>query len=360
MAEVAGGARGWSVDAYRPGDEHEILALFNSGFGQARTLATWYWRFRDNPLGGPLASVARRDSDGRLVGTYMCLPFRLNVSGRALPAAQVVDLVVHPDHRRQGMFERMARHSYEQLGALGYRAEVAFPNPTAMSYPGFTRTLGWSPLSTIRRTGARLDLGRPLRRLLRLPWLANTANATWRVRLARALERRRRASAHAGFEFRTSTAAPEGCDRLWDACRESQGLSFWKDAGYLRWRYDANPDHDFTYGCLTRAGELVALAVALERDDAVILCELLVAGRDPAAGRGLVAEMCGLAFRRRMRSISYYGHDDGYLASVLEGFSTAREAENVLVGHPLAGDARVAMSPAQARWTIAYGDADFV
>lgn len=359
MAESAGPVHAWSVGPYRDGDDEEILALFNSGFGQQRTLATWRWRFRDNPAGGPLASVARHREDGRIVGTYLCLPFGLDLDGERVPAAQVVDLVVHPDFRKQGMFEAMAHHSYAMLEGMGCRVQVAFPNPTAMSYPGFTRTLGWAPVALLRRYSARLDFERPLRRVLRAAAPARGLNAVLRALLGPLLAG---GSGAAGGEFRftRSRTLPDDYEGLWQACRGSLGLSFWKDAAYLRWRYDENPDHEFTYSTLHRSGKLVALAVSLEQDGAETICELLAAGLDAVAGRSLVARMRGEAFRLRRRSIGWYGNETAFAAGALRGMTGAREHGNVLVVHAH-GDAELAAKlTASARWALAYGDPDFV
>lgn len=338
----------------------EVLALFREGFGRPRSAELWRWRFRDNPMGGPLASIARLDADGRVVGCYLCLPFRLDLGGRPEPAVQVVDLVVHPGYRRQGMFEAMARHSYEMLGGLGYRALVAFPNPTAMSYPGFTRTLGWSPLCQTRRFTALLGIERAARKVLRLPAAARAANAGYRWLRGGGVARARREAVVAGAEYRTSGRLPEGYEALWDSCRGTRGPAFWKDAAYLRWRYDAHPELRFTYAFLVREGRLAAMAVTLDRDGARMMCELLAERGSVPLARSLVTEVCAEAFHAGVRSVGYYGCDEPFLAAVLRGFSRSRESENVLVGHAL-GDGAVAeaMSREQA-WGLSFGDPDFV
>ena len=364
MPERPAVERTWSLVSYRPGDEHEILELFNTGFGQQRTMATWNWRFLANPYGGPFASLARRNSDGKLVGAYLCIPFQLAVDGQPELSFQGVDLIVSPECRKQGMFESMARHTYELLREAGGRALVAFPNPTAMSYPGFTRTLDWKPAAELKTYTRRLGLERPLRAMLKLPVLARAANAGFRAftkrQLERELARRPEADNHA-TQFHMHTSVPPGCDELWDDCRAQQRLSFWKDSAYLRWRYDQDPDYDFEYACLTQAGRLIALAVVHHRDGVAVVCELLVAGRDVRTGRRLVAELCRAQFRARARSVSFLGHDAGFHTSILAGFSLSPVIHNVLVVRALEGAEPLERTMSQPdAWTLTYGDADFV
>ncbi len=363
MREPRRELREWALGPYRAGDEREILELFNAGFDKDRSLATWNWRFQSNPYGGPFASLARRNADGRLVGTYMCLPFKLAVDGNPVLAFQIVDLVVHPEYRKQGMFEQMARHSYEMLAVAGGRAIVAFPNPTAMSYPGFTHTLGWKPLCGVRRFTLRLDLEQPLRKLLRIPWLARGLNTAFRAvtaaRQQQDLRRLVRASPDS-LRFFYSREAPPGCDSLWDTCRQQQRLSFWKDAEYLRWRYDLNPDHEFAYAGLMREHELIAMSVLLERDGAVMLCELLVAGQEVLVGQRLIAEIQQKCIEARSRTLGFLGHNSGFHASVLKDLSVGSVIENVLVGRAIDDDALEALLRTSENWSVTYGDPDFV
>lgn len=352
----------WFVDDFRDGDETTILELFNTGFGKERSLRLWRWRFAEGPDGGPLASVARRYDDQRVVGCYMAIPFRLSVAGESVPAAQIVDLVVHPDYRKQGMFEQMAKHSYESFATRGFRVELAFPNPGAQSYPGFIRTLSWTRIAELRRFTRRLDLLRPLEQVLRLALLARLAHALLqplrRAQLAQA--HRRTVAATAGLEFRVSTRLPAAYDALWESCRDVGTVQFWKDRAYLEWRYEHHPEERFEYLCLMRGETLAALAVTHARDGIANVCELLVPGGDPQLSRRLLEEAALLAMNRGHRSLQFFAQPGQFPADRVEGFAPAREVDNVLVGRAI-GDTTVTVALAHpAGWFLSYGDPDFV
>ena len=353
--------REWVIKRYEDGDEAAILALFNREFGLERSLEHWRWQFKRNPYGGPFASQARRKSDGALLGTHVVMPFQLNVKGRPVLAAQTLDLVVHPEYRRQGIFESTARDCFESFKPADVRAVVAFPNTS--SYPGFVRTLGWMRLLTPTHFALRLDLTDALGGKLPLRWVAKMLNAGFRFYLGLRLgtqDGTNRRSRNGGIRHDVSTKVPEGYDRLWEKQRSQEVLSIWKDSRYFAWRYDENPDHDFTYHSLMREGEMIALAVAVERDRTITLCELIVADRDVATGRRLIQEIGRFYFGRRARAIHFLGHDRGFFAAMLSGFRSRPATENVFVGRALEDPELNELMSHQENWTITFGDADFV
>ena len=179
--------REWDVEGWHPGDEAAILELFRAEFGRERTLAHWRWKFLENPCGGPFISLAWHRQRHQLVGNQVLMPFPLCAGGRRLLAGHSLDLVVHHDFRRQGVFERTGRHAEEYLRQQGGEALVAFPN--ASSYPGFVRSLGWKRILEPTMWKRRLGLRAKLERRLRVPALAAAVDAVFRSRTGGVLRR---------------------------------------------------------------------------------------------------------------------------------------------------------------------------
>ena len=111
------GERTWKTRRYQPGDERDLLALFNRVFGKQRSLEHWRWQFERNPYAPPTLIVARRESDGLLAGSHVVMPIALNTAGTRVLAGHTLDLVVHEDFRRQGLFETTARECFVWLPA---------------------------------------------------------------------------------------------------------------------------------------------------------------------------------------------------------------------------------------------------
>src|SRR5438552_2402600 len=67
----------FTVRSFRPGDETQILDLFNRSFPHApRSIEHFRWKYQRNPFGNERISLAF-DPDGRLVGHYAGYPVRL-------------------------------------------------------------------------------------------------------------------------------------------------------------------------------------------------------------------------------------------------------------------------------------------
>jgi hypothetical protein len=349
------------LERYQAGDETGLLELFATVFGKSRSLEHWTWQFKRNPYGGPFVSLARRGRDRAVVGGYSVMPVMLNFLGRPVPACQSVDTAVHPDARGQRIFEKTATDCYEWCAGAGLQAVVGFPN--ANSYPGFVRSLGWKRIVFPTAHVLRLSLEGGLRKLSGIGWLSSPLDACYRLgmrlKLAGRLAVLRRGAGKAA-RFQVAAAVPAGYEQLWNTWKTQEVLSIWKDSKYFAWRYDQNPDHRFSYLYLTRDGEIPALAVAVEIDRALALCELIVGDRDVMTGRLLVGEICHHALARGLRAVRFLGHDAGLFDDVLEGFEHHRSYANVFAGRALAPGPIGEELPHADRWTVTFGDGDFV
>jgi hypothetical protein len=351
----------WRLERYQPGLETGVLALFTSVFGRARSVEHWRWQFLDNPYGGPFVSTARRERDGAVVGSYSVMPLQLNFAGRPISACQSVDTAVDPAFRGQRMFEKTATDCYEWCASAGLQAVVGFPN--ASSYPGFVRSLGWSRIVFPTQHVLRLSVAHGLKRVLKVGLLAAVVDGLWRAWMGARLALRHallRRLVTRDARFTVADTVPEGYEALWNAWRAQEVLSVWKDSAYFRWRYDRNPDRRFTYPHLVDGTDIPALAVATEIDGALVLCELMVAGRDVAMGRLLVNRICAWAASRGLRAVTFLGHDAGLFADVLEGFEHATSYTNVFGGRAFAEGTLAAALPHADNWTVTFGDGDFV
>jgi len=352
--------RDWVVEPYRPGDETAIIDLFRSEFGRERSLAHWRWKFLENPYGGPFISLAWHREKRFLVGNQVLMPFQLCVEGRPLLGGHSLDLVVHHDFRRQGVFEQTALQAFETLRQAGGAVLVAFPN--ASSYPGFVRTLHWRRILEPRLWKQRLGVRRKLGRMLRVPLAAQAADAAYRLASRQALERRARArrTDTPGVEVRHLDRLPESTDALWDRERRVVDLSLWKDRAYLAWRYEKNPDHRFVFHALFAGEVLEGLVVSTESAGIALLCELIVPSRSIALGRRLLAEVSLHHDRAGVDEIHFLGHDAGFDTEVFEGFESRPAPENVFVGRAIEDEELTTRMADPGRWTLSYGDGDFV
>lgn len=213
------------IRAYRPGDEHGLLAGYNKVFPTAdgvikpRSMAHWLWKYRDNPTGVVHVAVADHREHG-IVGCYATMPLRLWVEQEQKICGQVIDLYVLPEWRRHGerpgLFVHCGLAHYRLFGGSGPgQSEFTYGWPVpnwriGKKYLGYENIRDWDFL--FRQVPAGGLPGR---------------------------------SAPAGLEVREVPRYGADADALWARERQAQTMAIVRDSRYLNWRYaDA---HDRSY-----------------------------------------------------------------------------------------------------------------
>lgn len=346
--------RDWDVVPYQPGDERDILELFNREFHQSRSMEHWRWKFLTNPYGGPFHMLARRRRDGKLCGNHIVMPFPLNLDGRKLIGCHSLDLVVDPEYRGQGIFEKTGGACMERCRDAGVSAVVAFPNQN--SYPGFVRTLGWRRITFLTRWSFALDRARKLRSK---PLVA-LASPPFAALAASRVAAKRRSDPGTGLRFTLERQPPAGHDVLWRALASLEVLSLWKDREYLQWRYAAHPDQVYHFAALYDGDTLVAETVIGLVGTTLWIAELFALGRELSLARALVARVLEQGLAWHAAEAVFLGHDAGWFAQALIGFDARPAADVVYVGRALADDALTRRMELPGNWLLTFGDADFV
>ena len=174
-AQPAASEAPYAVRRYRPADRPGFLSLYEDVWGRPKGEAWFKWRFERNPYADGVEMVLA-ECDGRIVGAEPLLPLRLTDGTERVAAYQPVDWIVHPDHRRRGLFTRMTERLLE---AYADRAALFFNFPSEALRPGLEK-FDWTevgPVATryrVQRPGrAVADTKRPTSRAVSL--LARTS-----------------------------------------------------------------------------------------------------------------------------------------------------------------------------------------
>ncbi|MFP4475774.1 MAG: GNAT family N-acetyltransferase [Desulfatibacillaceae bacterium] len=205
----------WKARPYRAEDVDSIIRLRFSVFGNidpVRTMpAAWKWWYLDNPGGHGEIWVA--ESDGQVVGHYAAIPTRMWVDGKPDLYAYSCDTMVHPSHRRQGVFTGLAKKCYARLEEdRGIKWIWGFPNEKSM--PGFTRELGWHNMGRFDSWIMPVS-----------PFAGSRAAPESNV------------PGVAGARVFPITRFDRDYDTLWERFAPDTGVCQVRDAAYLNWRY---------------------------------------------------------------------------------------------------------------------------
>jgi hypothetical protein len=248
----------FQVRSARPGDEAGILELFARSFHTARSLASWRWRYENNPWGNCRIGVATTET-GALVGHYAGYPVPFVEGARDLLAHQVGDTMTDASIRHIGrgptsILGRTALHFYETF----CEGQIAF------NY-GFN-------VANIQRFSLRFlrsDLVEPV---------------TYRKLDAKGVTPISRWERYAGGYQLELVANPGGeYDDFFERVRKSYGFLVRRDARYLRWRYFQSPEGPYFMVAVRKWRRLVGWIVFRVRDGRFVWGDALFDPRHPEA-----------------------------------------------------------------------------
>ncbi len=233
--------------SYVRGDEEAILRLFRASFHVDRSLDHWRWKYRDNPWGEPMISVAEHssgesagDSAGELTAHYGGYPIPVWYDRRTFLTLQIGDTMTDPAARdtgrgKAGLLARTVRHffSAHRDGSFGF-------------FYGFNT----GPIQRFCRWFIGGSQDRPVRYLARELEPA----PEWRS---------------GGYRIERVDAVGPAWDRLFRRAAPRYRFLVRRDAEYLNWRYLKRPDASYVILAARRFGRLVGWCVFLRREDSL-------------------------------------------------------------------------------------------
>lgn len=270
------------VREYRPGDEFQILAIFQGSFFVQRSRERWRWEYQDNPYGNLHISAAFA-GDGQLVAHYAGYPVRFWCGGERMPLAalQIGDTMTLPAVRSVGrgptsLLARTARHFYARY----CEGRVAF------NYGFNTGNIQRFSMSFV---GARRLEDLPYHRLaLPAPRLAVASGLLARF---------------AGWRESRVDEFDERWDALFARIAPAYGMLIERDATYLDWRYRRCPGTDYFIAACERRGRLAGWAVFRRREERVQWVDALIDPAQPQAIARLLAFALAAPENRGVRAV---------------------------------------------------------
>jgi GNAT superfamily N-acetyltransferase len=268
----------WIVRKYRPDDKEQSLALMEAVAGHAPDLAMWEWYIENNPYGADMGWVA--DDHGRVCGRYGMIPEEMQALGKRMPVTQAVEIMTHPDYRKQGMFPAMAAQVFADLPDMGYHFTIGFPNDAAR--PGHLK-FGWKELGFINASLRPIHTAVVAKRAYKNAARAALVGLAGDIYL-RLFHDWRRPAGLGRVKSTVIERFDSRFDELWQRVGARYPIALVRDSRYLNWRY---VDCPFTY--IKRAfeidGKLVGCSIirVLPRDGATEahICDLIL-DADPA------------------------------------------------------------------------------
>jgi SAM-dependent methyltransferase len=265
----------FSIKPYSAGEEMKILSSFNEVFGTERTIAHWYWKFKDAPYGSYNISEAFSEN-GNLVAHYAGypVPFYCTINGtpETFLSMQIGDTFTQPEVRHVGrgktsMLSRTAQHFYAKycdavLFAYGF-------NTGTIKKLG-ERFLGYQYIDPVPYRVK--EIIRPP--LLRCSFLKQLLSR-YRVRMIHSFD--------------------DAFDSLFERTAVSYNFLVKRESRYLTWRYRDCPDKDYLMLSVhNKMGRLIGWSVFLLKDKKLLWGDALFDREYPDAVEYLLAHLLGM------------------------------------------------------------------
>jgi hypothetical protein len=191
------------------GDEKEIMELdareLPSEWNR-RTLENWHWKFTErNPAGRSFIWVA--EHDGRLVGHFAAVPYRLKVFDEVVTASHTIGALVDKKFQKKGLLKFVGDKLMEELAQNNIPYTWGFPNRLAHKFENVV--LKYNDL-------ANFDL-----------WKLTKSNIE---------------KTPANPAIQPVTEFDAAFDKLWETCSPDYEIAVVRTEAYLNWRCLQRPD----------------------------------------------------------------------------------------------------------------------
>ncbi|KTG07559.1 GNAT family N-acetyltransferase [Haloferax profundi] len=136
---------GYRIQQFTQDHLDGFLALHELTYGGHPSTALFEWRY-NSPYLDEIPIFVAVDDTGTVVGATAFLPFKIAAGDSTALALQPANAMVHPDHRRNGLFSRTLTSAIDHYEDSD--AEFFFNFPTAPALPALTK-LGWKEVGTV-------------------------------------------------------------------------------------------------------------------------------------------------------------------------------------------------------------------
>lgn len=191
----------------------------------------WAWHFLETPqTDKEKLPVWIAKSGDEIAGQIAAIPVVVNVGGERKDAIWILDLIVAPNFRRQGLAKRLV------LAAEEFCPLILGVNTNEQHAPKLLQSLGFVIVGKIPRFHKLLFAGNDIREISNLKPLreiVNFAFAPFRPRLK------------ASKNVRITEKFDESFDALWAESESQWSCAVRRDAKFLEWQYKRQPAKKF-------------------------------------------------------------------------------------------------------------------
>lgn len=202
-------------------DENGVLKLWEIAFNSTMSPELFRWKYLENPYSQTmLLCVAETDE---IVTFYGGIPYLFQYGKKVVPAVHLMDIMSHPMHRQNRIFEKTARQ---------FMAYFCTPENLLLMY-GFPGEFHYS-------IGERILNYRKVTQSIYLTFSLNSAGDIHDCVLPGALN---------GLSMELLKSIEDNdlwFDNLWAECRDDYPFAIVRNSKFVNWRFFNHPEREYT------------------------------------------------------------------------------------------------------------------
>jgi hypothetical protein len=136
----------YSIHKLQKDEFNLLIPIMRDCFGMDINVKYFEWKFKNNPAGFVEGYYAKHE-DGEIAAYYGVIPEVYVINGEKRVIYQSCDTMTHSNHRRRGLFQKLAIHCYENLKKEQKLFIIGFGG--GQSTPGFIK-FGWKEIFKIK------------------------------------------------------------------------------------------------------------------------------------------------------------------------------------------------------------------
>lgn len=282
--------KSWTVIEYKEEYLTRVLNLINLVHKNYMNRELWNWKYFTGPFGKSLIFLVREKN--QIIGLRPSSPRKILIKGKLKDACQFMDVMTHPDYRRQGIFTSLVEKSSDAILNGGTSLIYTFPNEK--SVVGYKNKFDWKQVCLISMYVKPLNIKNLIKKYLKSAWLIQFFFfiITQFLKIS-FIEKRIRADN--SIKLVEIESFDERINSFFQKVKSDYQIIIHRNVDYLNWRYCRNSQRKYKIIQAERNNQIVGYIVATKVDKfnikLGIICEILSLSSDLSIAELLISEI---------------------------------------------------------------------
>lgn len=228
-----------TIDHFDRSETEKLLSFLQKAYfdnPRQSDRAFWNWHFAGNPLTDEnKMPIWVAKSGDEIAGQLAAIPVEINVGGEQRRAMWILDFIVAPEFRRQGLGKRLVK------AAESFCPLMLGVNTYEQHSPGLLKKLGWKVVKNIPRYYKMLFPGEAMREISGIKIVREVVNAGFAPFRPRLDENFLSGSKN----LKIIDSFDDSFDILWREASRQWSCAVTRDAKMLEWQYLRQPQKKF-------------------------------------------------------------------------------------------------------------------